>query len=74
MLSVAQMVEHPFRERAVAGLNLSSAIPMALKMIPVATLLGAQDYKASTGGFSSLTNNALFSHKYRTLLSQIWHN
>ena len=33
-----------------------------IKMVPVATLLGAQHYKASTG-FSSLTNHAsLTSH------------
>ena len=33
-----------------------------IKMVPVATLLGAQHYKASTG-FSSLTNHAsLASH------------
>ena len=35
-----------------------------IKMVPVATLLGAQHYKASTG-FSSLTNHAsLTSHNY----------
>ena len=34
-----------------------------IKMVPVATLLGAQHYKASTG-FSSLTNHtSLTSHK-----------
>ena len=32
--------------------NSGRAIPKALKMVPVATLLGAQHYKASTG-FSS---------------------
>ena len=36
-----------------------------IKMVPVATLLGAQHYKASTG-FSSLTNHAsLTSHNYQ---------
>ena len=35
--------------------NASRAIPKALKMVPVATLLGAQLYKASTG--SLLTTN-----------------
>ena len=34
------------------GSNPGRAIPKALKMVPVATLLGAQHYKASTG-FSS---------------------
>ena len=40
------------------GSNPGPAIPNALKMVPVATLLGAQHYKASTG-FSS-------PNKYRT--------
>ena len=40
------------------GSNHGRAIPKALKMVPVATLLGAQHYKASTG-FSS-------PNKYRT--------
>ena len=45
----------------------SRAIPKALKMVPVATLLGAQNYKASTG-FSSLniyhaTNIASLTNK-----------
>ena len=40
------------------GSNPGRAIPKALKMVPVATLLGAQHYKASTG-FSS-------PNKYRT--------
>ena len=39
------------------GSNPGRAIPKALKMVPVATLLGGQHYKASTG-FSS--------NKYRT--------
>ena len=46
------MVEHPLRDREVVGSNPGCAIPKALKMVPVATLLGAQHYKASTG-FSS---------------------
>ena len=44
------MVE--LREREVVGSNPGRAIPKALKMVPVATLLGAQHYKpykASTG-------------------------
>ena len=52
------MVKHPLREREVVGSNPGRAIPKALKMVPVATLLGAQHNKASTG-FSSPT-------KYRT--------
>ena len=46
------VVEHPLRDREVLGSNPGRAIPKALKMVPVATLLGAQHYKASTG-FSS---------------------
>ena len=45
-------VEHPLRDREVVGSNPGRAIPKALKMVPVATLLGAQYYKESTG-FSS---------------------
>ena len=52
------MVEHPLREREVVGSNPGRAIPKSLKMVPVATLLGAQHYKESTG-FSS-------PNKYRT--------
>ena len=51
---IAQMVECPLREREVVGWIPGRAIPKALKMVPVATLLGAQHYKASTG--SSLTH------------------
>ena len=51
---IAQMVERPLREREVVGSIPGRAIPKALKMVPVATLLGAQHYKASTG--SSLTH------------------
>ena len=46
------VVEHPLRDREVVGSNPGRAMPKALKMVPVATLLGAQHYKASTG-FSS---------------------
>ena len=46
------VVEHPLQDREVVGSNPGRAIPKALKMVPVATLLGAQHYKASTG-FSS---------------------
>ena len=52
------VVEHPLWDREVVGSNPGCAIPKALKMVPVATLLGAQHYKASTG-FSS-------PNKYRT--------
>ena len=52
------VVEHPLRDREVVGSNPSRTIPKALKMVPVATLLGAQHYKASTG-FST-------PNKYRT--------
>ena len=46
------VVEHPLRDREVVGSIPGRAIPKALKIVPVATLLGAQQYKASTG-FSS---------------------
>ena len=46
------MVEHPLWDREVMDSNPGRAIPKALKMVPVATLLEAQHYKASTG-FSS---------------------
>ena len=51
------VVEHPLREQEAVGSNPGRAIPKALKMVTMATLLGAQHYKASTS-FSS--------HKYRT--------
>ena len=40
-------------EAGGAGSNPGRVIPKTLRMVPVATLLGAQHYKASTG-FSSL--------------------
>ena len=46
---IAQMVERLLQEREVVGSIPGRAIPKALKMVPVATLLGAQNYKASTG-------------------------
>ena len=46
------VVEHPLRDREVVGSNPGRVIPKALKMVPVATLLGAQHYKESTGFFS----------------------
>ena len=53
-VTIAQTVECPLREQEVMGSIPGRAIPKALKMVPVATLLGAQHYKASTG--SSLTH------------------
>ena len=50
--AAGSVVEHPLRDREVVGSIPGRAIPKALKMVPVATLLGAQHYKASTG-FSS---------------------
>ena len=49
-------------KREVAGSKPGRAIPKALKMVLVATLLGAQHYKASTG-FSHLQ---LTLHKKKT--------
>ena len=46
------VLEHPLWDREVVGSNPGRAIPKALKMVPVAILLGAQHYNASTG-FSS---------------------
>ena len=46
------VVEHPLRDREVVGSSPGRAIPKALKMVPMATLLGAQHYKASIGFFS----------------------
>ena len=48
---IAQMVERPLREQEVVGLKIESwpCHTKGVKMVPVATLLGAQHYKASTG-------------------------
>ena len=59
-MTAGSVVEHPLRDREVVGSNPGRAIPKALKMVPVATLLGAQHYKASTG-FSSPNKQ---SHNY----------
>ena len=56
------MVERPLRERDVAGSKPGRVIPKALKMVPVATLLGAQHYKGSTG-FSHSLLTQLTLHK-----------
>ena len=58
----AQVVERLLREREVAGSKSGRAIPKAFKMVPVATLLGAQHYKASTG-FSPSLLTQLTLHK-----------
>ena len=50
----AKVVKRPLREREVAGSKPGRAILKALKMVPVANLLGAQHYKASTGFCHSL--------------------
>ena len=61
---IAQVVERPLREREVAGSKPGRPIPKALKMVPVATLLGAQHYKASTGfSHSLLTQLTLHTQK-----------
>ena len=48
LVPVAQVVEHPLQEKVV-GSTLDRAIPKAFKMVPVATLLSAQHYKATSG-------------------------
>ena len=53
---LGSVVEHPLRDREVVGSNPGRAVQKALKMAPVATLLGAQHYKASTGFSSPNTN------------------
>ena len=40
------VVEHPHLKQEVVGSNPGRAKPEALKVVPVATLLGAQHYKA----------------------------
>ena len=64
---IAQVVERPLQEREVAGSKPGRAIPKALKMVPVATLLGAPHYKASTGfSHSLLTQLTLHTKKKKT--------
>ena len=62
IVPIAQVVERPLREREVVGSKPGRAIPKAFKMVPVATLLGAQHYKASTG-FSHSLLTQLTLHK-----------
>ena len=52
------VANHPFWEQEVVGSNPGRAMSKTLEMVPVATLLVAQHYKACTG-FSS-------PNKYRT--------
>ena len=59
---IVQVVERPLREREVVDSKPGRAIPKALKMVPVATLLGAQHWKASTG-FSHSLLTQLTLHK-----------
>ena len=40
------VIEHPHLKQVAVGSNPGRAIPGALKVVPVATLLGAQHYKA----------------------------
>ena len=60
------MVE--LREWEVVGLIPGLAIPKALKMVPVATLLGAQHCKASPG-FSS---NKYYHHITRKKVCSVY--
>ena len=71
MVPIAQVVERPLREREVAGSKPGRAIPKALKMVPVATLLGARHYKASTG-FSHSLLTQLTLHIKKNLTHSTW--
>ena len=62
VVPIARVVERPLREREVAGSKPGHAIPKALKMVPVAALLGAQHYKTSTR-FSHSLLTQLTLHK-----------
>ena len=53
------------------GSNPGRAIPKALKMVPVATLLGAQHYKASTGFSSNKHRTTITNKKSEKKLSPI---
>ena len=60
------MVEHPLRDQEVVGSIPGRAIPKALLMVPVATLLGAQHYEACTAFSSNIyrtTNTASITNK-----------
>ena len=63
--AIAQVVERPLCVVGQDGCRIDTwpcHTKDVIKMVPVATLLGAQHYKASTG-FSSLTSHAsLTSH------------
>ena len=69
---IAQVVERPLREREVVGSKPGRAIPKALKMVPVATLLGAQHYKASTGFSHSLLTQTTLHKKKKKLTPTTW--
>ena len=64
---IAQMVERLLREREVVGSNPGCAIPKALKMVPVATLLGAQHYiiRQTLALLSLTTNTANIAQKLK---------
>ena len=66
---IAQVVERPLREREVAGSKPGRAIP---KMVPVATLLGAQHYKASTGFSHSLLTQLTLHKKKKKITPSTW--
>ena len=52
VIDLKLIIEHPLQDLEVVDSIFGRAIPKVLKMVPVATLLGAQHYKASNG-FSS---------------------
>ena len=62
---VAQVVKVPLRDREVVG---SIPSPKALKMVPVAILLGAQHYKACTGFFSPNIYEGLAKSSWNLLI------
>ena len=65
LILIAQVVEHPLWEREFAGSITGRAIPKALKMVPMATLLGAQHYKQALASLLTniATNNASLTMK-----------
>ena len=69
---IAQVLKRPLREREVAGSKPGRDIPKALKMVPVATLLGAQHYKASTGFSHSLLTQLTLHTKKKKITPSTW--
>ena len=69
---IAQVVERPLQEREVAGSKPGRAIPKALKMVPVATLLGAQHYKASTTNTTNIAHKKKKKKKEKKLTPSTW--